>query len=93
VADSLADSLGVVRVLAVAAADSTLRALADVDAERGFELELRAGDWWVRAFRDADRNRGWERESERASELVRVRIEPAGTTEVQLVLRREPGGP
>jgi hypothetical protein len=91
--DTIPDSLGVVRVLAVAAEDSTLRSLADVDKDGAFEFGVRAGDWWVRAFRDADRNAKWQPERERASEPVRIKVEAAGETEVNLRLRPTLGGP
>lgn len=93
VADSVADSLGVLRVLAVAANDSTLRSVTDVGVDRSFEFGVRAGDWWVRAFRDADGNGKWQPDRERASDAVRVKVEAAGLTEVSLTLRHVAGGP
>ena len=94
VVDSLRDSLGVTRVLAVSAKDSTLMGLADIDREGKFELSLRAGSWIVRAFRDEDRDREWQPAKEPASDTLRVVLEPAGeVTGLKLVLRRRTGAP
>jgi hypothetical protein len=90
VLDSLRDTLGVTRVLAVSARDSTLIGVADLDRDRNFELSLRAGPWLVRAFQDEDRNNDWEPLKEPAGEAVRVELEPAGELkDLKLVLRRE----
>jgi hypothetical protein len=43
VIDSLHDSLGVTRIIAIGAVDSSLRVLADINPDRTFEISLRAG--------------------------------------------------
>lgn len=82
VLDSLPDSLGVLRVLAVSGRDSTVKVLDDVDDESNFEVRLDPGTWTIRAFRDLDRSRTWQPDREPASEPKTLVIEPAGETEV-----------
>ena len=92
--DSLRDTLGVTRVLAVSNKDSTLIGLADIDRDGKFELSLRAGSWTLRAFQDEDRNRDWQPAREPGSGAVRVDLEPAGeVSDLKLVLRRRTGAP
>jgi hypothetical protein len=94
VLDSLRDSVGVTRVLAVAEHDSTLIGLADIDRDGKWELSLRGGTWIVRAFQDEDRNKDWEPAKEPASDTLRVQIEPAGErADLKLVLKRRTGSP
>ncbi len=94
VIDSLKDSLGVTRVIAISAKDSTLIGLADIDRDGHFELSLRAGPWIVRAFQDEDRNRDWQPAREPASEPLRVDLVPATeVADLKLVLRRRNGAP
>jgi hypothetical protein len=90
VLDSLADSLGVVRVLAVSEADSTKRLSVDAEPRTGaFEVQLDVGAWWLRAYRDLDRNRTWDVGVEPASERLRLVIEPAAEIQaIRLRLRR-----
>lgn len=93
VLDSLADSLGVLRVIAVADDDSTRRVLAEVDRDGKFDLSLRAGTWWLRAWRDLDRNRLWRATDEPASDRLPVKVKPTDDIQgVELVLRRPGGG-
>jgi hypothetical protein len=94
VLDSLRDSVGVTRVLAVSAQDSTLIGLSEVDHDGNFELSLRSGPWIVRVFQDEDRNRDWQPAREPAGEAVHVDLVPAGeVTDLKLVLRRRTGAP
>ncbi len=94
VLDTLGDLEGVLRVMAVSDGDSTLRAIADVEAKGGFDLALERGLWWLTAFRDRDRNRAWKRGEEPASEALGLRVEPADDIrDVVLVLRRPRGVP
>ena len=75
--DSLADSVGVRRLVAVADADSTRRLIRDLDDKGGFELSLAPGRWRLQAFRDLDKNRLWNPRTEPASELLVLELEPA----------------
>lgn len=94
VLDSLHDSLGVTRVLAVSTNDSTLVGLADIDKDGKFDMSLKAGTWRVRAFQDEDRNRDWQPAKEPASEPVEFTLEPAAEVgDVKLVLRGRTGSP
>ena len=94
VLDSLADSVGVVRLVAVAVQDSLRRTVRDLDAKGGFELSLAPGSWRMQAFRDLDRNRLWNPETEPASEVLSLELEPAAQlNDVLLVLRRPRGVP
>lgn len=94
VLDSLADSSGVLHVVAVSARDTTKQVLIEVGRDGSFELRLDAGTWGVRAFRDLDANRTWQPARERASRRVEVVIEPAGrVSALDLTLRPETGGP
>jgi len=89
--DSLRDStaIGLLRVLAVNATDTTLVGLVEPERDGKWELSLKPGTWVVRAFVDADRNREWDERREPASEAVRVELKPADTTkDIVLVLRR-----
>jgi hypothetical protein len=92
--DTLQDSLGVLRVVAVADTDSTRRAVMEVDAKGGFDLQLAPGRWHLTAFRDLDKNRYWRVETEPASASLPIDLEPAAVVEnVVLVLRRARGVP
>jgi hypothetical protein len=94
VLDTLEDSLGVVRVLAVADSDTTVRKLAELGERGGFDLDLEPGQWRIRAFRDLDRNRTWKPGEEPASDLLRIRVEAADDIhDLVLVLRRPSGVP
>jgi len=94
VLDTLADTLGTVRVMAVAEADSTKRALAEVAGQGGWSLSLEAGRWRLTAFRDLDRNRAPTRGREPVSEPVILDLAPAAEVrELVLVLVRPPGVP
>jgi hypothetical protein len=92
VLDSLADTLGVVRVTAAARSDSTRTLLFDVDAERLFDLRLAPGTWRIRAFRDLDKSRSWQSALEPASDMLELVVPPAGdVVGVKLMLKRPPG--
>ena len=94
VLDSLGDSLGVVRVLAVSVTDTSQEVLGEVNREGAFDLQLAAGEWWLRAFRDLDKSRSWQPGKERASERLRVSVEPAADiVDVRLGIRPLSGGP
>ena len=59
-----------------------------------FDLQLAAGEWWLRAFRDLDKSRSWQPGKERASERLRVSVEPAADiVDVRLGIRPLSGGP
>ena len=89
VLDTLGDSLGVRRIVAVADSDTTARIMRDVDAKGGFELQLKAGRYRIRAFRDLDKNKLWNPEKEPASEQMLFIVEPAAAIkDLVLVLRR-----
>ena len=90
VLDSLPDSLGTVRVLAVSEKDSTRRTVGDVGPEGQFDLQLGAEIWLLRAFRDLDDDKDWQPELEPASAGLRVEVQPASDlVEIRLVIRRE----
>jgi hypothetical protein len=94
VIDSTRDTLGVLRVIASAELDSTVRVLGEVDDKGGFELRLQSGTWLVRAFRDYDRNHAWKSGVEPASPVIRVKVDPGGVVEdLRLRLVRLFGGP
>ncbi len=94
VVDSIADSTGVLHVIAMSASDTTKQVLIEADREGNFELRLDVGTWNVRAFRDLDANRAWQRPRERASASMEIVVEPAGrVTAVVLTLRPQTGGP
>ena len=94
VVDSIADSTGVLHVIAMSASDTTKKVLIEVEREGNFELRLDAGIWNVRAFRDLDANRTWQRPRERASGSMEIVVEPAGrVASVVLTIRPETGGP
>lgn len=89
VLDTLADSVGVKRLVAVANADSTRRLLRDLDDKGGFELSLAPGRWRLQAFRDLDKNRLWNPATEPASEMLLLEVEPAAEIkDLVLVLTR-----
>jgi len=94
VIDSLHDSLGVTRIIAIGAVDSTLRVLADINPDRTFEMSLRAGPWELRAFQDEDRSNDWNPSNEPAGPPVRVELEAAGkAVDVRLMLPPVPRAP
>lgn len=94
VADPTGDTLGVLRVIAVAEEDTARRVPVEADAKGTFDLKLAPGKWQVRAWRDEDRNRAWRMDSEPASELVHYALEPAQEIDdVHLVLKRWAEGP
>jgi hypothetical protein len=94
VVDSLADTVGVLRVLATSESDTSKKVLASVDRDHVFELELNAGPWTVRAFRDLDDSRSWQPELERASEPRHFQVFPASAmVDLVIPIRRHPGGP
>ncbi len=96
VQDPTNDSLGVIRVIAIAEKDSARRVIVDAGPKGQFDLMLDAGAWLVRAWRDEDRNRAWRVDVEPASEVMRFQIEPAAEIDdVRLTLRRviEDSGP
>jgi hypothetical protein len=93
VLDSLGDSLGVLRILAVSQKDSTVRILADVLGADLWEIHLSAGGWDLKAFRDLDKNRRWDPAREASSAWLRLDLPPAGVvTEQTLVLLRRGSG-
>jgi hypothetical protein len=94
VIDSTGDTLGVIRVVATAEIDTTLRVMTDADGQAAFDLKLQAGVWLLRAFRDEDRNRAWRTDVEPASPIHRLRVMPgADVQDVRLRLVRLFGGP
>jgi len=94
VIDSTGDTLGVIRIVATAELDSTVRFLSDADPQAAFDLKLQAGVWLLRAFRDDDRNRAWRTDVEPASPIERVRVDPGADVQgVRLRLVRLLGGP
>ena len=94
VIDSTGDTLGVIRVIATAEMDTTVRLMTDVDGQAAFDLKLQAGVWLLRAFRDDDRNRAWRTDVEAASPIERLRVMPgADVLGVRLRLVRLFGGP
>lgn len=89
VVDPTNDSLGVLRVVAVAEDDTSRRVLVDADAKGAFDLTLQAGRWLVRAWRDEDQNRAWRSDVEPASEVQHIRLDPAAELNDQrLTLKR-----
>lgn len=94
VIDSTGDTLGVLRVVASAEVDTSIRVLFDVDPTGSFDLKLQSGVWRLRAFRDDDRNRAWRSDVEPASPIQRVRVDPGADIQgVRLRLVRLFGGP
>jgi hypothetical protein len=94
VLDTLGDSLGVLRIMAVSDTDSTLRRVEEVGGEGGFDFTLAPGPWRLRAFRDHDKNRAWKPAEEPASLPLPLRLEAADDiTELTLVLWRRVGVP
>jgi hypothetical protein len=94
VVDSLADSTGVLHVVATSAADSSKQVLVEAGLDGAFELRLERGTWRIRAFRDLDSDRRWQPARERASDVHVLAIEPAQImTDIRLVVRRAGGGP
>lgn len=94
VLDTLGDSLGVRRIVAVADSDTTARVMLDVDNKGGFQLQLKAGRYRIRAFRDLDKNKFWNPEKEPASDELIFIVEPAADVkDLVLVLRRPRGVP
>lgn len=93
VLDSLPDSTGVLHVAAQSQADTTQRALVEVQRDGTWDLRFDAGTWWLRAFRDLNGDRIWQPERERASPRREVTVGPADrVTDVRLELRPAPGG-
>lgn len=91
VLDTLGDSLGVLRILAVSEADTTIRLLEEVLRDNVFQISLAPGVWNVRAFRDLDRNKRWDAAREPASEPLRLDLPPASVvTDRTLVMRPAP---
>ncbi len=89
VLDTLGDSLGVTRIVAVADSDTSARIMRDVDPKGGFGLQLKPGRYRIRAFRDLDKNRLWNPEKEPASDELLFIVEPASEVkDLVLVLRR-----
>ena len=94
VIDSTGDTLGVIRIVATAEIDTTLRILAEADEKAAFDLKLQAGVWLLRAYRDDDRNRAWRTDVEPASPVQRLRVSPGADIQgVRLRLVRLFGGP
>lgn len=94
VLDTLADSLGVTRVLAVSERDTLKRVQVDADERGGFEFTLDPGEWRIMAYRDLDKNRAWKMADEPASIGVRVTVAPAeDVKQLVLVLERARGVP
>ncbi len=94
VIDSTGDTLGVIRVVAISVADTTVRILQDADDKATFDLKLAAGEWLLRAFRDDDRNKAWRTDVEPASPIERLKVDPGADLQgVRLRLVRLFGGP
>jgi hypothetical protein len=94
VVDSLADSLGVLRVLVYTASDSIHALEFSVDSDGGFDFKLIAGEYRVRAYRDLDRNHYWLPEKEPSSDPLPVVVPPgADVLDVRLRLRPPRGRP
>jgi hypothetical protein len=89
VLDSLADSLGVLRVMVFTPPDSSRALQFDVDAEGEFDFKLPPGTYRLRAYRDLDRSHSWQAEREPASDLESIEVPPAADVlGVRLALRR-----
>lgn len=89
VIDSLADSLGVVRVMVFTPPDTSRALQFDADAENAFDIRLPPGAYRLRAYRDLDRSHSWQPDREPASDLVAVEVPPAGDVlNVRLELHR-----
>jgi hypothetical protein len=89
VLDSLADSLGVLRVLVYTPPDTVRGLQFDADLEAQFDFTLPPGTYAARAYRDLDRSHSWQADREPASDLVTLIVPPAGDLlNVRLVLRR-----
>jgi hypothetical protein len=95
VLDTLAeDTVGVVRVVAVADTDSTRHVVTDADPKGGFDLSLPPGRWRLSAFRDLDKNKVWRPGTEPFSAPIPIDLPPAADLQnVTLVLRRSRGVP
>jgi hypothetical protein len=92
VIDSLADSVGVLRVLVYPADDSVHALEYGVDSDNQFDIKLVAGKYRLRAYRDLDRNHFLAPEREPASDPYPMTIPPgADVTDVKLVLKRARG--
>lgn len=89
VTDPTGDTLGVLRVIAIAERDTTRRVFVAPDDAGTFDLQLEPGRWQVRAWRDADGNRAWRMDAEPASEVHYYQVTPAQEiNDVRLVLKR-----
>ena len=89
VVDATGDTLGVLRVIAIAEEDTVRRVLVETDGKGTFDLKLASGKWLVRAWRDLDRNRAWRMDDEPASEVMHYTLEPAAEiNDVHLSLKR-----
>jgi hypothetical protein len=89
VEDPTGDTLGVFRVIAISAQDTTRRVLVEPDGKGTFDLKLEPGKWQVRAWRDADGNRAWRMDAEPASEVMHYELGPAQEiNDVRLALKR-----
>ena len=89
VLDSLADSLGVLRVMVFTPPDTSRALQFDTDLEGQFDFQLPAGTYRVRGYRDLDRSHSWQSDREPASAPDTVVVPPAGDVlKVRLTLRR-----
>lgn len=94
VADTLGDSLGVIRLLAVGARDSARTLIVETDTRGAFDVSLPADHYRLRAFRDRDRNKIWLSSLESASDVLEVDVPPAGTVaDLRLALKRPTSRP
>jgi hypothetical protein len=94
VLDSLVDSVGVARLIAVSGQDSTRRVTVDADAKGAFDLALDPGPWVLRAYGDLDGSKTWQPDKEPASDPLPLTLAPADDlVEVRLVLRPPRAGP
>jgi len=94
VIDSTRDTLGVVRVIAFSAVDTSQRVVVDADDQLHFEMTLMAGTWLLKAWRDDDRNHAWNVNVEPSSPVERIEVTPAADIkDVRLRMRALLGGP
>jgi hypothetical protein len=94
VVDSLADSTGVLTIVARFASDTTKVKTAEAAKDGTFELRLDPGTWLVYAYRDLQPNGRWDAGRERVSDRRQVVVEPAGRIDdLELEMRAPTVGP
>ncbi len=78
VLDSLHDTRGSLRLIAISVRDTTRRLLYDLDPSGGYDFNWEPGTYLVRAIRDFDRNKIWKRDEEPGSEEIEITVLPGG---------------